>query len=174
MARRRGFSFAPAGELAGHLHREVEIVEGYLLDVDPERDRGTGLGRGRAEMGPEPLRDLDGRPPEDLALRGEQGLLGPRGDGRPEPRDELEALGRTAFSVGADHGRHRFRFEQDLGREEVAPGPRLLDETVDLVLPVRDRDVPEGYVLAVLRDGTQDAIRLEHGRSRIVDSASRT
>src|SRR5216684_6898903 len=92
MARRGGFPLAPSRKFAGHLYGEVEIVEGDLFDVDPEGDRGPRLGRGGAEVGPEPLRDLDGSPPEGLVLRREQGLLRPRGDGRPEPGDELEVL----------------------------------------------------------------------------------
>jgi hypothetical protein len=92
MARRGGFPLAPSGKFAGHLYGEVEIVEGDLFDVDPEGDRGPRLGRGGTEVGPEPLRDVDRSPPEDLVLRREQGLLGPRGDGRSEPSDELEVL----------------------------------------------------------------------------------
>src|SRR6266571_2503819 len=58
---RRPLASPPRWELAGHLHREVEVVGRDLLDVHPERHRRTRLGGGRMEMRPQGVRDVERR-----------------------------------------------------------------------------------------------------------------
>src|SRR5438876_11335445 len=86
----RRLRFAPGGEIARHLHGEIEVVEGDLFDVHSERNRWSGLqSRGR-EMGPERPSQFERGPSQRLFVR--QRFLRPRRHGCTEPREELKVL----------------------------------------------------------------------------------
>src|SRR5207244_8891479 len=88
----RRLRFAPGGEIARHLHREIEVVEGYLFDVHSERHRRSRLQRRGREMGPERPSEFERGPSERLFVRGRQRFLRPWRHGRTEPREELKVL----------------------------------------------------------------------------------
>src|SRR6266550_9256480 len=88
----RRLRLSPGGEIVGHLHRKIEIVEGDLFDVHSERHRRSGLqSRGR-EVGPERPSEFERGSSERLFVRGRQRFLRPRRHGRTEPREELKVL----------------------------------------------------------------------------------
>ncbi len=90
-----------------------------------------------------------------------------------EDRGGLKSLRRTPLPIGPEHGRHRFRLEEDLRREEVAAGLRLLDEPVDLRLPLGDRDVAERHIASLPRHLAEKPIRFRDRRARVADPPAR-
>src|SRR2546426_4938175 len=142
------------------------------------------------EMRPQRVRDLQRRPARRATGGREERLFRPRRYRGPEPDKEfdvlvvrnrreaqehgrgLQVLGGAPPPVCPEDRRHWLRFEQHLRREEIAARPRLLDESIDLVIAFRDRDVPEGDVVAPLRRGPQETVRFDDGRAWISDTAA--
>src|SRR3989441_3032040 len=190
IARPRNFLALPRREFAGHLDREAEVVSGDLLDVHAERHGRPRLRRGGGEVGPQGARDLEGRLARRHVLGREERLLGPRRNGGPQPHEELEvrvvgdgreaqqdrrglqALGRASPPVRPEDRRHGLCLEENLGREEVAPRARFVDEAVHLVVPLRDRDVPEGDVVPAAGRTAKDLVRFDDSWTRIAHPAA--
>src|SRR3989449_1071494 len=87
-------------------------------------------------------------------------------------RSKLWAETSSIFTPSGTGGRDRLCFEEDLGREEITSCARLLDETIDLVIAFRDRDVPEGDVVSPLRERPKDPVRLDDRRPGIADATA--
>src|SRR5256885_11191155 len=139
----RRFRLAPGGEIARHLHREIEVVERDLFDVHTERNRRSRLkGRGR-EVGPERPSEFERGSSVRLFVRGRQLFLRPRRHGRTEPREELkvltighgsetqedrrglQSLRRTPLAISPQDRGHRLGGEEHPGREKIATRPPL-------------------------------------------------
>src|SRR5207245_10550910 len=105
-ARNRGRTLAssPRWELAGHLYREVEVVDRDLLDVHAKRNRRMRLGGGRVEMRPQRVRDVQRRPSGRTSRGGKERLLRPRRYRRPQPDQELDTLVIRNRTTATDHG----------------------------------------------------------------------
>src|SRR5213594_707638 len=188
--RRSPLASSPRRELAGHLHREVEVVDRDLLDVHAERDRRMRLGGGCVKMRPQRVGHVQRRTSGRATGGREERLLRPRRYRGPEPHEEfdvlvvrdgreaqeygrrLQVLGRAPPPICPEDRRHRLRFEEHLRREEIAARPRLLNESIDLVIAFRDRDVPEGDVVTPLRRGPQDTVGFDDRRAGISNAAA--